>query len=138
LKILLAEDNLVNQRITVRMLEKRGHSVTVAGTGREALEALNQSLYDLVLMDVQMPDMGGFEATAIIRENEQQTNTHIPIIALTAHAMKGDEERCLSVGMDAYVSKPIRTEDLLLAIEHCSPGEHSPVFASPGRRTPAA
>jgi signal transduction histidine kinase/CheY-like chemotaxis protein len=120
LRILLAEDNIVNQLITVRLLEREGHSVTIAGSGREALEALNQSLYDIVLMDVQMPDMGGFEATTIIREQERQTQAHIPIIALTAHAMKGDEERCLSIGMDAYVSKPIRTEDLLRAIEHCA------------------
>jgi PAS domain S-box-containing protein len=114
LRILLAEDNVVNQRLAVRMLEKRGHRVVVASNGREALEALEKDAFDLVLMDVQMPEMDGFEATAALRRKEQaQGNGHrLPVIALTAHAMKGDRERCLEAGMDGYLSKPIRPQEL--------------------------
>jgi CheY-like chemotaxis protein len=112
LKILLAEDNLVNQKLAVRMLEKRGHNITVAGNGLAALAALEASAFDLVLMDIQMPGMDGFEATAAIRESERGTLRHQPIVAMTAHAMKGDDQRCLDAGMDGYLAKPIRSEEL--------------------------
>jgi signal transduction histidine kinase/CheY-like chemotaxis protein len=117
LRILLAEDNLVNQCLARKLLEKRGHTVVVAGNGREVLALLDQTPFDVVLMDVQMPDMDGFDATAAIRAKERHTGQHIPIIAMTAHAMKGDEERCLESGMDAYVAKPIRPAALFAAIE---------------------
>jgi len=117
LRILLAEDNLVNQCLARKLLEKRGHTVVVAGNGREVLDLLDQNSFDLVLMDVQMPDMDGFDATAAIRAKEKHTGQHIPIIAMTAHAMKGDEERCLESGMDGYVAKPIRPAALFAAIE---------------------
>jgi CheY-like chemotaxis protein len=112
LRVLLAEDNAVNQRLAVRLLEKRGHRVAVAGNGREALEALEKEKFDLVFMDVQMPEMDGLEATATIREREKSSGLHQPIIALTAHAMKGDREKCLAAGMDGYLTKPIRPQDL--------------------------
>ena len=108
----MTDDNLVNQRLVTRLLEKRGHRVTTASNGLEALEALQKEPYDLVLMDVQMPRMDGFEATAKIRKSENGTNSRIPIIALTAHAMKGDRERCLAAGMDGYLTKPIRLPEL--------------------------
>jgi two-component system, sensor histidine kinase and response regulator len=111
-RVLVAEDNLVNQRLVQRLLEKQGHSVVVVENGREVLEALEKDSFDFVLMDVQMPEMDGFEATAAIRENEKLTLDHIPIIALTAHAMKDDQERCLAAGMDAYLSKPVHAVDL--------------------------
>jgi CheY-like chemotaxis protein len=119
--ILLAEDNRVNQMLAVRLLEKRGHHVQVAGDGREALEKLKTADFDLVLMDIQMPVMGGFEATAAAREMEKSTGKHIPIVALTAHAMTGDRERCLAAGMDGYVAKPIRPEELFEQIEALIP-----------------
>ena len=112
LQVLLAEDNLVNQRLVVRLLEKRGHRVVVAANGREVLEALEKEGFDLVLMDVQMPEMDGLEATAAIREKEKASGTHQWVVALTAHAMKGDRERCLAAGMDGYLSKPIRPREL--------------------------
>jgi CheY-like chemotaxis protein len=112
LSVLLAEDNLVNQRLAVRLLEKRGHRVVVAGTGLEALKALEKESFDLVLMDVQMPEMDGLEATAAIREREMSTGAHQAIVALTAHAMKGDREKCLAGGMDGYLTKPIRPNEL--------------------------
>ncbi|MEK7407108.1 MAG: response regulator, partial [Acidobacteriota bacterium] len=117
LRILVAEDNAVNQLLVVRLLEKRGHSVEVAGDGRQALEALEREAFDLVLMDMQMPDMDGFEAIAAIRERERSSGAHIPIVALTAFAMKGDRDRCLAAGVDAYVAKPIRPAELLAALE---------------------
>ena len=117
LRILLAEDNAVNQKLAARILEKQGHTVAVANHGREALDVLAERPFDLVLMDVQMPVMGGFEATAAIRESEKASGLRIPIIAMTAHAMKGDRERCLEAGMDGYVSKPIQVEELFKAIE---------------------
>ena len=117
----MAEDNHVNQILAVRLLEKRGHHVQVAGNGREALEKLKTADFDLVLMDVQMPVMGGFEAAAAVREMEKGTGKHIPIIALTAHAMKGDRERCLTAGMDGYIGKPIRSEELFEQIEALIP-----------------
>jgi PAS domain S-box-containing protein len=112
LSVLLAEDNLVNQRLGVRLLEKRGHRVAVAANGLEALQALEKESFDLVLMDLQMPDMDGFEATTSIREKEKSTGTHQAIVALTAHAMKGDREKCLAAGMDGYLTKPIRPQEL--------------------------
>lgn len=112
LRILLAEDNLVNQRLATRLLEKRGHRVLIAANGREAVAALEKESYDLVLMDLQMPEMSGMEATASIREKEKLTGGHQPIVALTAHAMKGDQELCLAGGMDGYLTKPIRAQEL--------------------------
>jgi len=112
LNILLAEDNAVNQRLATRMLEKRGHRVKVVGNGREAVDLLQQSSYDLVLMDVQMPLIDGIEATTLVREREKATGFHQPIVALTAYAVKGDQDRCLAAGMDGYLAKPIRPEEL--------------------------
>jgi signal transduction histidine kinase/CheY-like chemotaxis protein len=117
LHILLAEDNPVNQRLAVRLLEKQGHTVIAVGNGQEALDTLLHQPFDLVLMDVQMPEMDGFEATAAIREHEQHSGSHMPIIAMTAHAMQGDRERCLAAGMDDYVVKPMKPADLHAAIE---------------------
>jgi two-component system sensor histidine kinase/response regulator len=116
LRVLLAEDNIVNQRLAVRLLEKHGHRVLVANTGREVLALLVQQPVDVVLMDVQMPELDGLETTAIIRAQERQRGDHLPIIALTAHAMKGDQERCLTSGMDDYISKPIDAKNLSAAI----------------------
>jgi len=112
LKVLLAEDNLVNQRLAVRLLEKRGHRVVVASNGLEALAALKKETFELVFMDVQMPEMDGMEATAAIREEEKRSGEHVPVVALTAHAMKGDREKCLAAGMDGYLTKPIRPQEL--------------------------
>jgi signal transduction histidine kinase/DNA-binding response OmpR family regulator len=122
LRILLAEDNAVNQLVARKLLGRRGHIVTVAGNGREALEMFDAGLtdalpFDLVLMDVQMPEMDGFEATAALRIREAKTGRRIPIIAMTAHAMKGDQGRCLDAGMDGYVTKPIEPAVLFAAIE---------------------
>jgi signal transduction histidine kinase/CheY-like chemotaxis protein len=116
-RVLLAEDNAVNQTLAVRLLEKRGYSVIVANNGAEALEAFENNPYDVVLMDIQMPVMNGFEATAAIRAKEKLAGGHVAIIAMTAHALKGDQERCIAAGMDAYVSKPIRTSELFSTIE---------------------
>ncbi len=112
LNILVAEDNAVNQRLAARLLEKRRHRVVVVANGREALDTLEKINFDLVLMDVQMPEMDGLDATRIIRNSETGTGRHIPIVALTAHALKRDEERCIEAGMDAYLTKPIRPEKL--------------------------
>ena len=123
LRILLAEDNLVNQNLVVRLLGKAGHNVVVAGNGKEALAALAKAgpgAFDLVLMDVQMPEMDGFEAAAAIRKIERGTGTHLPIVAMTAHAMKGDRERCLAAGMDGYLPKPVKREELIDAVERHS------------------
>ncbi len=112
-RILLAEDNAVNQRLGRRILENGGHTVVVAANGVEALAALRRQTFDLVFMDVQMPEMDGLEATAAIRRDEAGSSRRIPIVALTAHAMAGDRERCLAAGMDGYLSKPIRARELL-------------------------
>jgi signal transduction histidine kinase/DNA-binding response OmpR family regulator len=118
LRVLLAEDNLVNQKVAIRMLAKEDYSVALAGDGREALEALEQQSFDLILMDVQMPEMDGLQATMAIRERERaRGGGHIPIIALTANAMTGDRDRCLAAGMDGYASKPIRMAELLSEIK---------------------
>jgi two-component system, sensor histidine kinase and response regulator len=125
LHILVVDDNAVNQVLAVRLLEKRGHTVCVAGDGKQALEHLDQGEYDLVLMDVQMPEMGGFEATAAIRAKERLTGAHMPIVAMTANTMKGDDELCIVNGMDAYVSKPLDVAKLLETIGRVSAGRAS-------------
>ena len=117
ISFLVAEDNAVNQRLIARLLEKKGHTVTLAQNGREALDVLEKRSFDIVLMDGQMPEMDGFEATRRIREKEKNTGAHLPIIALTAHAMQGDKERCVTAGMDAYVPKPLKLEELFAVIE---------------------
>ncbi len=117
LAVLLAEDNVVNQRVAAGLLERRGHRVVVAANGQEALEAMDREPFDLVLMDVQMPVMGGLEATRQIRERERATGGHIRIVAMTAHAMQGDRERCLAAGMDGYLTKPIDQAGLVAAAE---------------------
>ncbi len=117
LKILLVEDNIMNQKLALAILQNKGWQVTVANNGLEALKILDNEVYDLVLMDIQMPEMGGFEATVRIRAKEQNTGVHIPIVAMTAHTMKGDREKCLKAGMDEYVSKPIHVDKLYSVIE---------------------
>ncbi len=121
LRVLLAEDSTMNQKLVVGLLGKWGHSVHVATNGRVAVQAWEQEQFDLILMDVQMPEMNGFEATSAIRQRERQTGGRIPIIALTAHALRGDREQCLAAGMDSYVSKPLHHAELLQAIRHCCP-----------------
>jgi CheY-like chemotaxis protein len=117
LRILLAEDNPVNQKLAVHILERWGFIVSVANNGQEAADLVEKEQFDLVLMDVQMPVMGGYEATGLIREREKSTGTHIPIVAMTAHAMKGDREQTLQAGMDDYVSKPVNQDALFKVIE---------------------
>jgi len=139
LRVLLAEDNFVNQKLAVTMLQKRGHAVTVVNDGLEALDALAQSGFDLVLMDVHMPRMGGFEATAKIREGERTTGGRLPIVALTALAMTGDREKCLAAGMDAYVSKPINAAELFGTLNRLFPsrgGSIAPVATQPAAQAP--
>jgi CheY-like chemotaxis protein len=118
LRILLAEDNPVNQKLAMRLLEKRGHRVTLAASGREALTWVERASFDVILMDVQMPDMDGLESTRCIRERERSSGVYTPIIALTAHTMKGDRERCLAAGMDAFVHKPIDAVQFLETVEN--------------------
>jgi len=117
LRILLAEDNPINQKVAVHILEKRGHSVRTAANGNEVLDALDEEEFDAVLMDVQMPVLDGFEATARIRAREERTRRHVPVIALTAHALKEDRKRCLEAGMDDYVSKPLKPEELFRTLD---------------------
>jgi CheY-like chemotaxis protein/HPt (histidine-containing phosphotransfer) domain-containing protein len=131
LRILMAEDNLINRAVTTGILKKEGHALVHVSNGREAVEAFKDDAFDLILMDVQMPEMDGFEATRQIRELEKITGGHMRIVAMTAHAMAGDRERCLAAGMDDYVSKPLRKEDLLQALEGAS-------VAEPGDRTATA
>jgi GAF domain-containing protein/ActR/RegA family two-component response regulator len=128
LRVLVAEDNRINQMVIVRMLEKAGHRVDVVGNGREALVALGQAGYDLVLMDCQMPEMDGFEATGAIRAAERESGAHVTIVAVTANAMEGDRERCLAAGMDDYLAKPITQKALAAALARCSlaPPPHMP------------
>ena len=124
--ILLVEDNHVNQLVARRVLEKRGYAVVVVNNGREALAILDASVpgrFGCALMDMQMPEMDGLECTTIIREREQTAGVHLPIIAMTAHAMEGDEARCLAAGMDGYLSKPIAPDEFLEIVErHLVPG----------------
>jgi two-component system sensor histidine kinase/response regulator len=119
LDVLLVEDSLVNQKLAIGLLEKDRHSVVVAVNGKEAIAALASRQFDVVLMDVEMPEMDGLEATAVIRAKERQTGEHVPIIAMTAHAMKGDRDRCLAAGMDDYLSKPVRAGILFETIQRC-------------------
>jgi two-component system, sensor histidine kinase and response regulator len=128
LNILLAEDNVVNQRVAIGILERRGHAVQPVINGKEALDALACERFDLVLMDVQMPEMDGLEAAAAIRRKEQETGEHIPIIAMTAHAMKGDRERCLAAGMDDYLAKPVEPTALRAVVERwgAAPNSNGP------------
>jgi PAS domain S-box-containing protein len=137
LHILLAEDNEVNQEYAIELLQRRGHTVVVANNGQEALAEWEMGAFDIILMDVQMPRMDGFAATATIRQRENATGRHTPIIALTAHVMKGDRERCLSAGMDAYASKPLRSQELFAAIDGLLPGgKTAPRIAAASRETP--
>ncbi len=115
--VLLAEDNIINQKLAVKILENRGHRVTVVENGEEVLDALEKGPFDLILMDVQMPMMDGFQATREIRRREVATKARQPIVAMTAHAMVGDREKCLEAGMDGYISKPLKPLDLLRTID---------------------
>ncbi len=136
LRILLAEDNPVNQRLAARLLEKEGHTIKITGTGREAVTAWSQARpttpFDLVLMDVQMPDMDGLEATGAIRAQEAGNGDRVPIIAMTAHAMAGDRERCLAAGMDDYLAKPLVTRDLWSILAQVTTGRRRRIMAAPG------
>jgi CheY-like chemotaxis protein len=129
LNILLAEDSLVNQKLAIALLERQGHTITVVGNGREALAVVQAQKFDLVLMDVQMPELDGLQAAAAIRRHERSHGGHVPIIAMTAHALRGDRERCIEAGMDDYVSKPIRVEELVRALHEARP------MAAPGTGT---
>ena len=126
LQVLVAEDNQVNQLVATRIFEKLGHQATVVSNGREAFAAFQAGKFDLIAMDVQMPEMDGLDATSAIRAWEKTAGTHIPIIAMTAHAMKGDRERCLAAGMDGYTSKPIRIGELEHAIAQLISPPNSP------------
>jgi two-component system sensor histidine kinase/response regulator len=136
-RVLLVEDNKVNQIVARRLLERCGHTVVVANNGREALAILEEAStigFGCVLMDIQMPEMGGFECTAIIREKERVTRFHLPIVAMTAHAMKGDEARCLAAGMDGYLSKPVKPDELFDVVQRLlrvSSASVSPATSSP-------
>ncbi len=140
LRLLLADDNDVNQEAGKRILERRGHSVVLAGTGKQVLELLAASAYDIVLMDVQMPEMDGLQATAAIREQEKATGKHQLIVAMTAHAMAGDRERLMAAGMDGYVSKPINRQELFDTVERLA-GKTAPAAtvapAAPAATAPA-
>ena len=116
LHILIAEDNPINQKLAVRLLQKQGHTSTVANNGREAVETWRRQPFDAILMDMMMPEMDGLEATITIRECEKATGTHIPIIAITANAMTGDRDKCLAAGMDEYISKPVDVAKLYDAL----------------------
>ena len=131
LSVLLAEDNVINQHLVKRLLEKRGHSVTVTGSGREALERVAAESFDVILMDVQMPDMDGLQASTRIREIEKQRGTYTPILALTAHTMKGDRERCLAAGMDQFINKPIDAERFVEVVEAAAVDAQPGIPATP-------
>jgi CheY-like chemotaxis protein len=123
----LAEDGLVNQKVAVSLLTKRGHHVTVVENGQAAVEAVAQQPFDLVLMDIQMPVMDGFMATSAIRQWERQTGRSIAIIAMTAHAMEEDQQQCRDAGMDGYISKPFRPRELFAAVEATKPSADEPL-----------
>jgi two-component system sensor histidine kinase/response regulator len=138
--ILLAEDNTVNQKLAIRLLERFGYKVTLAENGLQAVAAAERQQFDLVLMDVQMPEMGGFEATAIIRDRELLQNRHTPIVAMTAHALQGDREKCLEARMDDYLSKPIRADQLKSMIEkflNAEGGDGAKPSVKPATSSPA-
>jgi two-component system, sensor histidine kinase and response regulator len=120
LDVLLAEDNPVNQRLAASLIQRRGHRVTIVGNGRDAVDTVARHRFDVVLMDVQMPEMGGFEATGLIRARERDSGEHIPIIAITAHVMKGDRERCIEAGMDDYITKPFDSRNLCRILENAA------------------
>jgi signal transduction histidine kinase/DNA-binding response OmpR family regulator/HPt (histidine-containing phosphotransfer) domain-containing protein len=136
LHVLLAEDNPVNQRLAASLIQRRGHKVTIVGNGRDAVDAVAQQRFDVVLMDVQMPEMGGFEATGIIRARERELGVHMPIIAITAHVMKGDRERCLEAGMDDYITKPFDSRNLCRVLEEAAGSTVSTQQASPSADIP--
>jgi CheY-like chemotaxis protein len=139
LQILLVEDSLVNQRLATALLEKQGHTVEIAANGGEAVAACTTRVFDVVLMDVEMPIMDGFEATRQIREREIASQKHLPIVAMTAHARKGDRERCLEAGMDDYISKPIRAQQLLDTLEAVlATSRRSDESAENARNTPSS
>ena len=131
LKVLVAEDNVVNQRVAAGLLSSRGHVVTVAVSGRDAIAALERERFDLVLMDLQMPEMGGLEATRTIRERERSQGGHVRIVAMTAHAMTGDRERCLAAGMDGYLTKPLSRDRLVATVEGRDGGDRARAGAPP-------
>ncbi|MDQ2694621.1 MAG: response regulator, partial [Pseudomonadota bacterium] len=131
LDILLVEDNPINQRLATSLLEKHGHRVTVAGHGQEAVELAESRRFDLILMDIQMPELSGFQATEQIRARERQTGGHVPVVAMTAYAMPGDRERCLARGMDGYLAKPIRGEELLATLERLAGASLPPADRPP-------
>jgi len=123
LRVLLAEDNEINQQVAVEFLQLRGHQVRVANNGKDVLQALASERFDIILMDVQMPQMDGFQATAAIREKEKTTGIRVPIIAMTGYAMKADRQRCLNAGMDGHICKPIRSQELFEIVESFSPAD---------------
>jgi CheY-like chemotaxis protein len=132
LRVLVAEDNEVNQQVAAGMLERAGHRVIVVRNGRQALAALERGSFDLALMDVQMPELDGFETAVAIRERERPAGVHLPIVAVTAHAMEGDAERCLAAGMDSYLAKPLQPEELLATIAAVTTGVRAVPAAGPG------
>ena len=138
LRVLVAEDNAVNQQVAAGMLERAGHEAVVAANGREALALLETEAFDLVLMDVQMPELDGLETTEAIREQERVKGGHLPIVAVTAHAMKGDAERCLAAGMDAYIAKPLQPRELEAAIARVIAPEGADGPASASSRRPGS
>ncbi len=125
MEILVAEDNLINQKLATYMLTNLGHKVVIAANGQEALDKFRAGNFDVILMDVQMPVMDGFEATQLIRAAEKESGSRTPIVALTAHAMKGDRERCLEAGMDDYISKPINNKELTDALARIREERHT-------------
>jgi CheY-like chemotaxis protein len=137
LRVLLAEDNPINQKLAVRLLEKHGHSVTAANDGVEAVAAAQKGDFDVFLMDVQMPNMSGLDAAAAIRALERDTGKHVPIVAMTAHAMKGDEDLCLKAGMDSYISKPIRPDHMMDVIAQVTSAPTDTAERAPSPHIPA-